>query len=252
VTEAALEHGLLLGWFALAPLTLLVLLVLDAPYGRHTRAGWGPTVASRVGWVLMEAPAVIGFAVVFALGRRPGIVEWVLFGLWQSHYLFRAFVFPFRMRGATRPMPLAIAGFGALFNLANTYLNARYITHFSAGYSAAWLLDPRFLVGVALFAAGMRINRQSDRILFSLRKEGDTGYHIPRGGGYRWVSCPNYLGEIVEWSGWALATWSLPGLAFAVWTAANLIPRARANHRWYLERFPDYPRARRAVIPFVL
>ena len=51
--------------------------------------------------------------------------------------------------------------------------------------------------------------------------------------------------------GWALATWSLPGLAFAVWTVANLVPRARANHRWYRGRFPDYPKERRALVPGV-
>ena len=31
----------------------------------------------------------------------------------------------------------------------------------------------------------------------------------------------------------------LGGLAFCVFTAANLIPRARSNHRWYREKFPD-------------
>jgi protein-S-isoprenylcysteine O-methyltransferase Ste14 len=66
---------------------------------------------------------------------------------------------------------------------------------------------------------------------------------------YRWISCPNYLGEIVEWSGWALATWSLPGLAFAVWTAANLAPRAHSHHLWYREHFEDYPPQRKALLP---
>ena len=66
------------------------------------------------------------------------------------------------------------------------------------------------------------------------------------------MSCPNYLGEIVEWIGWAILTWSLAGASFAVWTAANLAPRALSNHRWYREQFTDYPPARRALIPFVL
>jgi hypothetical protein len=51
--------------------------------------------------------------------------------------------------------------------------------------------------------------------------------------------------------GWAVATWSLSGLAFATWTAANLAPRARANHRWYLETMPDYPPERKALLPGV-
>ena len=69
---------------------------------------------------------------------------------------------------------------------------------------------------------------------------------------YGFVSCPNYLGEVMIWTGWAIATWSLAGLSFAVFTAANLVPRALANHRWYRETFPDYPRTRRAVIPWLL
>lgn len=96
---------------------------------------------------------------------------------------------------------------------------------------------------------GFVINRAADRTLRSLRGPGETGYKIPQGGLYRWISCPNYLGEIVEWVGWAIATWSLPGLLFAVWTAANLIPRARAHHIWYHEQFNNYPVERRALIP---
>ena len=58
--------------------------------------------------------------------------------------------------------------------------------------------------------------------------------------------------ELLEWVGFAIASWSLPGLAFAVYTAANLVPRALANRRWYRERFPDYPSERKALIPFLL
>jgi len=66
------------------------------------------------------------------------------------------------------------------------------------------------------------------------------------------VSCPNLFGEIVEWSGFAMMCWNLPALSFAIWTAANLIPRAISHHRWYRQRFADYPAARKAVIPFIL
>ena len=88
-------------------------------------------------------------------------------------------------------------------------------------------------------------------ILRDLRKPGETGYKVSNAWLYRWVSCPNYLGEIMQWVGWAVATWSLAGLAFAVWTAANLIPRARANHAWYQNTFIDYPAERKALLPRV-
>ena len=99
---------------------------------------------------------------------------------------------------------------------------------------------------------GFIINLKSDHILRNLRKPGDTGYYIPYGGMFKYVSCPNYLGEIMEWFGWALLTWSLVGLIFAVWTAANLIPRAVSYHRWYMKKFDNYPDNRRALIPFIL
>jgi steroid 5-alpha reductase family enzyme len=80
---------------------------------------------------------------------------------------------------------------------------------------------------LGLFLAGFIINRGADHVLRNLRKPGVAGYKIPYGGLYRWISCPNYFGEIITWIGWAVVTWSLPGLAFAAWTAANLVPRAR-------------------------
>ena len=46
--------------------------------------------------------------------------------------------------------------------------------------------------------------------------------------------------------------WATAGLAFAVYTAANLAPRAFSHHSWYKERFADYPPTRKALIPFVL
>jgi protein-S-isoprenylcysteine O-methyltransferase Ste14 len=144
-------------------------------------------------------------------------------------------------------MPVAIVAFGLFFNTVNGYLNGRYIFTLSPGYANGWLIDPRFLAGVALFITGFIINRQADRTLRNLRQGGS--YRIPHGGLYRWISSPNYLGEIIIWSGWAVATWSLPGLAFVAWTAANLAPRARSNHAWYRQHFKDYPPERRALLP---
>ncbi len=148
-------------------------------------------------------------------------------------------------------MTLAIALLGMLFNTGNGYLNGRWLFTLSGGYPISWLADPRFLLGLALFLAGLSVNTQADRALRQLRRPGESGYKIPQGGLFRWISCPNYLGEMIEWIGWAIATWSWPGLAFAVWVAANLVPRAQAHHRWYHEHFPDYPPERKALLPKV-
>ena len=251
MTEQTLFNTLLWTWFVLAAVTLPALFVVAAPYGRHARGGWGPTVGDRLGWMVMEAPAAVVFAACFWLGSGPPTAATiVLFCLWEAHYVHRAFLYPLGMRSRRDGrMPVAIAGMAFLFNAVNGYLNGRYLSAFSPRYGDAWLSDPRFVVGVGLFVAGTLINRHADLTLRGLRQPDESGYRIPRGGLYRWVSCPNYLGEILEWVGWAVATWSLPGLAFAVWAIANLVPRARSHHQWYRERFPDYPDGRKALVP---
>jgi len=248
----ALHRSLCLAMLGLGALTFAALLVIPAPYGRHARAGWGPTLPSRLGWVLMESPAVVWFAAVYLAGRhRAEAAPLALLGLWQAHYLHRVLVFPFRMRAPGRRMPVAVAAMAFGFNLLNGWLNARWISDLGA-YPSGWLQDPRFVIGAALFVLGFAVNVRADSILFRLRSPGESGYRIPRGFLYEWVTCPNYLGEILEWIGWAVATWSLPGLAFAAYTFANLAPRALAHHRWYRSRFPDYPADRKALVPFVL
>jgi 3-oxo-5-alpha-steroid 4-dehydrogenase 1 len=230
----------------------ITLFFVSAPYGRHLRKGWGPQLPNLLGWIFMESPSALIFAVFFILGKAPKNLPLVLFFvLWELHYIHRAFIYPFTIRDRGKKMPVAVMVMGIVFNLGNAYANSYYLFSLSGGYPRSWLLDPRFLAGLVLFLAGYGINRWSDLILRSLRKPGETDYRVPHGGLFRWVSSPNYLGEIIEWCGWALATWSLPGLAFALWTIANLAPRARSNHRWYQAHFPEYPPERKALIPWL-
>ena len=85
-----------------------------------------------------------------------------------------------------------------------------------------------------------------------LRQANPDAYSIPYNGAYRWVSCPNYLGELITWVGFACAAWSIAGWVFAFMSASNLIFRALDNHQWYQEKFPEYPKDRKAVIPYIL
>jgi protein-S-isoprenylcysteine O-methyltransferase Ste14 len=250
MNEKVIFNGLIIGWLVLAAAVFVLLFFVTAPYGRHTRKGWGWTIGNKPGWVIMESASAVLFAFFFIIGDYHNtITAFVFLAMWEAHYLHRAFIYPLNLPVSPRRMPLLIVFFGLFFNFINAYLNGRYLFSLSGGYADSWLLTPRFLMGLALFLAGFLVNRQSDIILRSLRKPGETGYKVPFGGFYRWVSSPNYLGELTIWVGWALATWSLPGLIFALWTEANLVPRARAHHLWYKDRFPDYPPERRVLIP---
>jgi steroid 5-alpha reductase family enzyme len=133
----------------------------------------------------------------------------------------------------------------------NAGLNGFYLGSL-ATYPPSWLADPRFIIGIALFLFGAAMNIWADNRLIALRADGVVTYSIPSGGLFEFVSCPNLFGEIVEWFGFALMCWNLPALSFAIWTAANLIPRALSHHRWYRRAFADYPQRRKAIIPGIL
>lgn len=250
--ERDLHLWITYGLVAAAVLTFVSLLWITAPYGRHTRAGFGPSIAQRTAWIVMESPAVFVWGAIYFAGTHAlETVPLTMAAIWQLHYVQRVFVFPFRIRSQGKTTPLAVVGAAIFFNVVNAYVNARWISELGA-YPVEWMDRPSFWIGFALFVVGLAGNIHADDVLRKLRAPGKSDYQIPRGGLYELVSCPNYLMETIEWIGWAILTWSLSGAAFALYTAANLVPRALAHHRWYKERFPDYPRGRRAVIPYVL
>jgi len=231
-----------------------LLFFVTAPYGRHIRKGWGPSLDNKIAWIIMELFPPVGFAMLFFLGSwKTGYLPYIFLFLWLFHYLYRALMFPMLIRG-NKTMPVSVMLFGIIFNSLNAYTQGRYLYFLSPGlekYGPTWLTTPQFVIGVILFFTGFAIHSTSDSITRNLRQPGESGYKIPFGGLFTWVSCPNYLGEILQWFGWAVLTWSIPGLVFALWTVANLMPRARANHEWYNDTFEDYPRKRKALIPFL-
>ncbi len=252
MSERELFDVLLLFWFLLATVAFFVLLRTSAPYGRHVRSGWGPAIGVRTGWLFMEAPASLLFLTWFvAGGGAHSITLVVFFVMWQSHYLHRAFIYPLSLDRMGRDMPVVIVALGLAFNSVNSYINGRYLFTFSGGYGVDWMLDPRFVVGATVFAAGYVLNRSADRTLREERARTGLRYCRIDTGMFRYVCCPNYLGELIIWIGWAIATWSLAGLSFAVWTAANLLPRGRTHLAWSRKHLADYPSERKAVIPFL-
>jgi steroid 5-alpha reductase family enzyme len=251
--ETVFFYWFLIGWTVLAVIIFASLFFVSAPYGRHARRGWGQVIDPKWGWFVMEFPALSApFFFFFFSQRSQNVVAVIFFVIWEIHYIQRTLIYPVMMKKSLHRMPLFVMFMGLFFNICNGYLNSRYLFTLSSPYPLRWLSDPRFILGVAMFSAGFVINIHSDSILRSLRRKGETGYKIPKGGAFKYISSPNYFGEILEWAGWGIATWSLPGAAFAFWTVANLVPRARANHSWYLSTFPDYPKTRKAIIPFVL
>lgn len=243
----------LLTWtmFVLAVGTVIWSRFATAPYGRYARPWWsGPDLPSPLAWFLMELPQPVGFLICFGLGDRPAQAgALVLLGMWMFHYTYRTLIYPFVPR--TSAMSLSVVALGFVLNCGFSYLNGRWLFALGPSRGAEWLVDPRFLGGAVLFFGGWVLAVSSDVILRRLRRPGEREYRIPRGGGFGLVTAPNYLGELTMWTGWTLATWSLQAATILAVSAANLVPRAARNHRWYLERFPDYPRERRRLLPWI-
>ncbi len=240
-------------WIAIAIVIFPIVLRIVAPYGRHTTTSWGPLIPNKAGWIIMESPALLLFAYLFLTGsHKPTLVTWIFFAFWMVHYINRTLIFPFRIRTNGKKMPLSIVLMAFGFNLVNGFINGYYLGSMADKYELSWLCNPCFIIGILLCIFGLMNNWQSDNILIHLRKPGETGYKIAAGGLFNLISCPNHFSEILEWCGFALMTFSLPGLAFVIWTMVNLVPRALHHHKWYKATFPDYPKERKALIPYLL
>ncbi len=247
-------HQSLYSWIVLSMLIFAFLHWIQAPYGRYNRAGWGPQLPNYLGWVLMEFVSPLAFNFFFWTGpgaQNPYGIFLCL--LWTGHYFYRSLIYPFRVNSQGKKMPWAIVAMAIFFNSINGSFNGYALSQVAPPQVASGFLLGLQIAGFILFFLGWCLNFSSDEILINLRKNGESGvYRIPVGGAFRWVSCPNYLGEMIEWLGFALMAQNLAATSFAIWTMANLAPRALAHHKWYKKTFDKYPRERKALIPFLV
>lgn len=181
---------------------------------------------------------------------KPYVTFYRLYNLSCLCVCCRSLVYPFLIRGG-KPTPFASFALAFVFCIYNGYMQIRYLSHY-AEYPAYWVTHPCFIIGALLWLVGWLMNIHSDHILRNLRKPGETGYKIPTGGMFEYVSGANFLGEITEWAGFALAAHSVQSVAFSIFTTVVLASRAFSHHKWYLTKFEDYPKNRKALIPFVL
>jgi len=181
------------------------------------------------------------------------------------------------MNPNSNPVPLVVILFATLVTTWNGYLQCFYLAQIENTFaplsfsllSASSSENAITWLGICLFFVGMGINVHSDGVLRNLRRRNNNDslatktqqhdqqkpeYYIPHSPFFKYISCPNLAGEILEWFGYTLASrFSLPSVAFFVYTVSNLVPRAVAHHKWYLRKFEDYPLERKwAVVPFVV
>tara|TARA_Y100000590_G_scaffold466346_1_gene641381 strand:- start:146 stop:898 length:753 start_codon:yes stop_codon:yes gene_type:complete len=242
---------ILIPWLFVAIISFFSLLKINAPYGKFSKKGWGKLFNYKIGWFIQEIISPITFSYFFLTGTtNKNIIFWILFVIWVGHYINRSIIFPLRISDASK-IPLSIVLSAISFNLINGFINGYYIGNL-ANFDNNYLYSFNFIIGIIIFLIGLFINIYSDNVLIKIKSK-KSGYQIPKGLFYNYISCPNYLGEILEWVGFAIICWSFPSLLFAIWTIANLVPRALSNHKWYNKKFPNrYPKNRKAILPFIL
>ncbi len=238
----------------IAVIVFIALYFVKAGYGIFFDRKWGIALNNKIAWMLMEAPVflvMLGFW--WGSGRKWEIAPLIFFLLFEVHYFQRSFIFPLLIKGKSR-MPLGIMGMGIFFNILNGIMQGEWIFYLAPEglYTLDWLTDLRFIIGVIFFITGMIINIHSDQIIRNLRKPGDKGHYLPEKGMFRYVTSANYFGEILEWTGFAVMTWSWAGAVFAWWTIANLVPRADKVYHHYMDLFGKERMAgRKRVFPFL-
>lgn len=254
-------YAIMTGMAIMAIIVFIALFFFKAGYGYLSTSKWGPKISNKTAWVLMEAPAFI-FLLYYTIRFADSGIEtgnsksvlYVMAGFFLLHYFQRSFIFPFKMRGKST-MPIAIMMMGLVFNTMNAYLIGGWLfDQAPAGmYTAQWFRTPQFIIGTMIFFIGMAINLHSDHVIRNLRKPGDTKHYIPKKGLYKYVTSANYFGELTEWTGYAILTWSPAGALFAVWTFANLGPRAKSLTEKYIEEFgQEYKRLnKKHLLPFL-
>lgn len=251
INEHKLYYYSLIIWMTVAIFIFTLLLNYKnlKTYGRHVPKK-GILLNNRLGWFLMEIPTLILMPYFIYSGTKPiNTVIFCFLGLYMVHYFNRTIIFPFRLKFKRNKIPLHIVFSAVFFNIINTFFLGYYFGNIKM-YQENWFTTPYFIIGIIIFFIGMSINIKSDNILINLRKDNNEDYSIPRGGLFKYVSCPNHFGEIIEWLGFAILTWSFAGFSFFIWTACNLIPRSTKHHNWYKKEFKNYPNERKAILPY--
>ncbi|MDR2972159.1 MAG: DUF1295 domain-containing protein [Bacteroidales bacterium] len=236
----------LFSMLGLAVVVFIALQFITVAYGMTFNNRWGISIKSKWGWWLMETPVFIAILIIYGvslyMGIKPfNVVTSFILLLFLLHYGQRSFVFPILMKGDSK-MPLSVVFFGIFFNFCNAFMQGSWLFIVCPDdmYKLNWFWSPQFIIGIVVFFFGMIINLHSDRIIRQLRKsKDDNNYYLPKGFFFERINSSNYFGELLEWLGFAILTWSFAGFVFFCWAFANLVPRAKAVYFRYSHFFGE-------------
>ncbi|BFZ54653.1 Very-long-chain enoyl-CoA reductase [Savitreella phatthalungensis] len=209
----------------------------------------GPQISWRGVFVAEYAGPLILHPLIFAIYREHSSGQWMTLGMVVLHFLKREYETLFVHRFSADTMPLS-----------NLFKNCAYYWIVGGALLAATTYSPQFAqetykfprYQVLLWVFSELANWRTHKILRDLRPPGTRERRIPRGFGFDMVSCPNYTFEVASWVAVALITNAWSCWAFALLGFAQMTQWAFKKHRRYIKEFKDYPKDRKAIIPYIL
>ena len=125
-----------------------------------------------------------------------------------------------------------------------------YFVYSPTSYAAISSSSAFTYAGLALYLFGELANLNTHVILRSLRSAGGTERGVPKGFGFDWVTCPNYLFEAVAWIGMLLITQSWTTAVFLAVSGGQMALWAKKKEtRYRKELGANYKKKRFAMVP---
>jgi hypothetical protein len=205
----------------------------------------GTGVSGRAGMVfLYSLPFVTITFIAWSYLPSATLVQWVVYLAVAFHFIKRVLE------------SLFLHKYAGKIDLSTTMMIALFYS-FAAG-TLGWLNrnpllapDTWIYIGVVLYIIGITGNFNHHKLLADLRKN-SLEYFIPKGGLFEYVICPHYLFEMIAWLGIALLSRHLMAWFILLFIIFYLTARAMRALKWYHEKFNDFPKDRKAILPFVL
>ncbi|KAE9418079.1 hypothetical protein Angca_007742 [Angiostrongylus cantonensis] len=175
---------------------------------------------------------------------------------WSIHYAKRLFETEFIHRFSNETMPR----FNVIKNCSYYWGFAAFIAYFTnhPAYTPPYFGSCQVYFGLVAFAIAEFGNLSIHILLRNLRPPGTRERRIPRPDGnpmsllFNFVSCPNYTYEVMSWVSFSIMVQSLPSLLFTIAGFIQMTIWAKNKHRIYNKEFPDYPKERKAIVPFLI
>ncbi|KAI0547374.1 3-oxo-5-alpha-steroid 4-dehydrogenase-domain-containing protein [Xylaria curta] len=183
-------------------------------------------------------------------------VQQAAFAMIMAHFLKRELEVLFVHKFSANTMPAAFIVRNSFFYwvFAGLLGALEIYAPFSASARAEpFLSSPSDVLGLALYVVGELCNANVHWYLSTLRKPGETARKIPTGLGFKLVTCPNYMFEIIAWVGVILVTRSPTLVVFITIGSYFMYIWALGKEKAYRKQFGDkYKKKRFVVLPYLL